>query len=64
VFAQVGVDASSLELVVVDNDQAPSAAGTAKTLAGEAPFPCAMCMSRRWRRQCAQRRHDGVSKGL
>ena len=23
VFAQVGVDASSLELVVVDNDQAP-----------------------------------------
>jgi glycosyltransferase involved in cell wall biosynthesis len=39
VFAQVGVDASSLELVVVDNDQAPSAAGTAETLAGEAPFP-------------------------
>jgi glycosyltransferase involved in cell wall biosynthesis len=33
------VDASGLELVVVDNDQTPSAAGVAKALAEEAPFP-------------------------
>ena len=39
VFVQAGVDASSLELVVVDNDQTPSAAGVARTLAEEAPFP-------------------------
>jgi succinoglycan biosynthesis protein ExoM len=44
VFAQtglngVGVDFAGLELVVVDNDQAPSAQATAATLAAEAPFP-------------------------
>ena len=39
VFVQAGVDASALELVVVDNDQTPSAAGVARTLAEEAPFP-------------------------
>jgi glycosyltransferase involved in cell wall biosynthesis len=38
VFAQGGVESSRLELVVVDNDQAPSAADMAKTLADEAPF--------------------------
>ena len=39
VFVQAGVDAATLELVVVDNDQTPSAAGVARTLAEEAPFP-------------------------
>ena len=39
VFAQVGVDVAALELVIVDNDQAPSAQATAATLAIEAPFP-------------------------
>jgi len=39
VFAQIGVDVAALELVIVDNDQAPSAQATAATLAGEAPFP-------------------------
>ena len=39
VFVQGGVDASSLELVVVDNDQTPSAEATTKALADEAPFP-------------------------
>jgi glycosyltransferase involved in cell wall biosynthesis len=39
VFAQTGVDVAALELVIVDNDQAPSAQGTAAALAGEAPFP-------------------------
>lgn len=39
VFAQVGVDFDRLELVVVDNDQAPSAQATVAALAGEAPFP-------------------------
>lgn len=39
VLAQVGVDFAGLELVIVDNDQAPSAQATAAVLAGEAPFP-------------------------
>lgn len=39
VFAQVGVDVAALELVIVDNDQAPSAQATAETLARQAPFP-------------------------
>jgi hypothetical protein len=39
VFAQVGVDFARLELVVVDNDQAPSAQATVAELTGEAPFP-------------------------
>jgi succinoglycan biosynthesis protein ExoM len=39
VFAQVGVDFAALELVVVDNDQAPSAQATVAELAGQAPFP-------------------------
>jgi glycosyltransferase involved in cell wall biosynthesis len=38
-FVQEGVDPSTLELLVVDNDTAPSAAGVARTLAAEAPFP-------------------------
>jgi len=39
VCAQEGVDFAGLELVVVDNDQAPSAQGTVAELAGQAPFP-------------------------
>jgi succinoglycan biosynthesis protein ExoM len=39
VFAQVGVDFAAVELVVVDNDQAPSAQATVTELAGQAPFP-------------------------
>jgi succinoglycan biosynthesis protein ExoM len=39
VFAQTGVDFAGLELVVVDNDQAPSAQATAATTWPAAPFP-------------------------
>jgi succinoglycan biosynthesis protein ExoM len=39
VFAQVGVDFAALELVVVDNDQAPSAQTAVEDLAAQAPFP-------------------------
>jgi glycosyltransferase involved in cell wall biosynthesis len=39
VFAQAGVDPATLELVVVDNDQTPSAAAVVAGLAREAPFP-------------------------
>ena len=39
VFAQAGVDFARLELVVVDNDQTPSAQATVAELTGEAPFP-------------------------
>ena len=39
VFAQAGVDFADLELVIVDNDQSPSARATAAQLAAEAPFP-------------------------
>jgi hypothetical protein len=39
VFRQEGVDFARLELVVVDNDQAPSARATVDALAAEAPFP-------------------------
>ncbi|MDO9249171.1 MAG: glycosyltransferase family 2 protein, partial [Phenylobacterium sp.] len=38
-FAQAGVDPAVLELVVVDNDQVPSAQALIRTLAAEAPFP-------------------------
>ncbi|WP_340646023.1 glycosyltransferase family 2 protein [Phenylobacterium sp.] len=38
-FRQAGVDPTTLELVVVDNDQVPSAHALAETLAAEAPFP-------------------------
>lgn len=38
-FAQTGVDPATLELVVVDNDQIPSAQATTQALAAEAPFP-------------------------
>ncbi|MDP1873220.1 glycosyltransferase [Phenylobacterium sp.] len=38
-FAQQGVERSRLELVVVDNDQQPSARETVEALAVEAPFP-------------------------
>ena len=39
VLAQAGVDFAALELVVVDNDQAPSAQDLIAELAGRAPFP-------------------------
>ena len=39
VLAQSGVDHSELELVIVDNDQVPSAKDVARDLAAEAPFP-------------------------
>ena len=38
-FRQAGVDPGELELVVVDNDQLPSAQALAERLAAEAPFP-------------------------
>jgi succinoglycan biosynthesis protein ExoM len=38
-FRQTGLDLSQLELVIVDNDQIPSAAAMARRLADEAPFP-------------------------
>jgi len=38
-FRQVGVDFGRLELVIVDNDQTPSAQALAASLATEAPFP-------------------------
>ncbi|MBP9755893.1 MAG: glycosyltransferase family 2 protein, partial [Phenylobacterium sp.] len=38
-FLQAGVDPATLELVVVDNDQAPSAKALTQGLAAEAPFP-------------------------
>lgn len=39
VLIQEGVDFGAIELVVVDNDQVPSAAGFVAKLANEAPFP-------------------------
>ncbi|HEY1751131.1 MAG TPA: glycosyltransferase family 2 protein [Caulobacteraceae bacterium] len=39
VFAQQRVDHAAMELLVVDNDAAPSAAETVRRLAAEAPFP-------------------------
>ena len=39
VFAQTGVAVGELELVVVDNDAAPSARGPVEVLAAAAPFP-------------------------
>ncbi|MBO9708538.1 MAG: glycosyltransferase family 2 protein [Caulobacter sp.] len=39
VFAQVGVDFAALELVIVDNDQIPSARDAAALLAAGAPCP-------------------------
>lgn len=39
VFAQTGVDAAMLELVIVDNDQVPSAKPVVDELAKTAPFP-------------------------
>jgi len=38
-FRQTGVDLGRLELVIVDNDQVPSAEPMARQLAGAAPFP-------------------------
>lgn len=38
-FVQAGVDPAMLELVVVDNDQVPSAQALTQTLAVTAPFP-------------------------
>jgi glycosyltransferase involved in cell wall biosynthesis len=38
-FAQAGVDLSRVELVVVDNDQVPSAQAAVAGFAGAAPFP-------------------------
>ncbi|HLI68058.1 MAG TPA: glycosyltransferase family 2 protein [Caulobacteraceae bacterium] len=39
VFVQDGVDPKTLELVIVDNDQTPSASKTAQAIAREAPYP-------------------------
>uniref|UniRef100_B0SZJ2 Glycosyl transferase family 2 n=1 Tax=Caulobacter sp. (strain K31) TaxID=366602 RepID=B0SZJ2_CAUSK len=39
VLVQVGVDFTALELVIVDNDQSPSAQATVQMLAAGAPFP-------------------------
>jgi succinoglycan biosynthesis protein ExoM len=39
VFGQTGVDAADLELVVVDNDEAPSARPVVEALSARAPFP-------------------------
>jgi hypothetical protein len=39
VFAQAGGDFAAMELVIVDNDQAPSAQALAAALAREAPLP-------------------------
>ena len=39
IFRQTGLDLSKLELVIVDNDQTPSAEPMARQLAAEAPFP-------------------------
>lgn len=39
ILAQTGIDPARLELVVVDNDKAPSAQETVASLAAEAPFP-------------------------
>lgn len=39
VFGQTGVARETLELVVVDNDQTPSAQGLVERLAEQAPFP-------------------------
>lgn len=39
VLAQVGVDQAQLELVIVDNDQSPSARPLAEALGAGAPFP-------------------------
>ncbi len=38
VFGQIGVDPATLELVIVDNDQVPSARPVAEDLAKNAPF--------------------------
>ncbi len=38
-FRQTGVDLAALELVIVDNDQVPSAEPIARQLATEGPFP-------------------------
>ena len=38
-FRQTGVDLTRLELIIVDNDETPSAEATASALAAEAPFP-------------------------
>lgn len=39
IIAQTGVDPARLELIIVDNDQKPSAEALAVGLAGSAPFP-------------------------
>ncbi len=38
-FRQTGVDLADLELVIVDNDEQPSAQATVTALAADAPFP-------------------------
>ena len=40
-FRQTGVELAVLELVVVDNDEAPSARAAVEAMAAEAPFPVA-----------------------
>ena len=46
-FRQAGVDRAALELVVVDNDAAPSAQGLVEALRAEAPFPVIYLHERR-----------------
>jgi hypothetical protein len=65
VFAQtglegVGVDFAALELVVVDNDQAPSAEKTVADLARQAPFP--VCYVHEPRPGVAHARNAGMAK--
>lgn len=60
VLAQVGVDVADLELVIVDNDQTPSAQGLAADLAAEAPFP--VCYVHEPRPGVANARNAGMAK--
>jgi cellulose synthase/poly-beta-1,6-N-acetylglucosamine synthase-like glycosyltransferase len=60
VFAQVGVDFAALELVVVDNDQAPSAEKTVADLARQAPFP--VCYVHEPRPGVAHARNAGMAR--
>ncbi len=60
VLAQVGVDVADLELVIVDNDQTPSAQGLAADLAAQAPFP--VCYVHEPRPGVANARNAGMAK--
>ena len=60
VFAQVGVDFAALELVIVDNDQTPSAQATVAQLAAEAPFT--VCYVHEPRPGVAHARNAGMAR--